>query len=109
MAMRKDKTFINRMVKTLAKLEAKYQVPEHKRKKRLFSRKQRIYPIVPKELASIYHALAAPEPEAVPVLEPFPRVWWNDVKFKPALPNEELCPVHFCSPDPPFYAEESPL
>ena len=36
------------MVKTLAKLEAKYQVPEHKRKKRLFSRKQRTNPIAPR-------------------------------------------------------------
>jgi len=107
LATRKDKTFINRMVKTLAKLEAKYQVPEHKRKKRLFSRKQRTNPIVPKELASIYHALAAPEPEAVAVLDPFPHVRWNDVKFKPALPNPEPCPVHSCSPDPAFYVEDS--
>ena len=37
----KDKAFINRMVKTLTKLESKYQVPEHKRKKRLFARKQK--------------------------------------------------------------------
>ena len=105
-AKRKDKTFINRMVKTLAKLEAKYQVPEHKRKKRLFSRKQRTNPIVPKELASIYHVLAAPEPEAVAVPDPFPHVRWSDVRFKPALPNPELCPVHSCSQDPEFYQEK---
>ena len=105
-AKRKDKTFINRMVKTLAKLEAKYQVPEHKRKKRLFSRKQRTNPIVPKELASIYHVLAAPEPEAVAVPDPFPHVRWSDVRFKPALPNPEQCPVHSCSPNPAFYVEE---
>ena len=105
-AKREEKTFINRMVKTLAKLEAKYQVPEHKRKKRLFSRKQRTNPIVPKELASIYHVLAAPEPEAVAVPDPFPHVRWSDVRFKPALPNPELCPVHSCSQDPEFYQEK---
>ena len=104
---RKDKSFINRMAMTLAKLEAKYQVPEHKRKKRLFSRKQRTNPIVPKELASIYHGLAAPEPDAVVVPDPFPQVRWNDVRFKPGLPNPEPCPVHSCSPDPAFYAEDS--
>ena len=58
----KDKTFINRMVKALTKLETKYLTPEHKRKKRLFRRKQKTCSIVPKELASIYHDLAAPEP-----------------------------------------------
>ena len=35
----KDHTFINRMVKALTKLETKYKTPEHKRKKRLFTRK----------------------------------------------------------------------
>ena len=44
---RKDKAFINRMMKTLAKLETKYQVPEHKRKKRLFARKQKRSSIIP--------------------------------------------------------------
>ena len=37
----KDQTFINRMVKALTKLETKYRTPEHRRKKRLFTRKQR--------------------------------------------------------------------
>ena len=59
---RKDETFINRMVKILAKLEAKYRIPEHKRKKRLFTRKSKPSSIVPKELASICHGLVAPEP-----------------------------------------------
>ena len=59
---RKDETFISRMVKTLAKLEAKYRVPEHKRKKRLFTRKSKPSSIVPEELASICHGLAAPGP-----------------------------------------------
>ena len=103
---RKDKSFINRMAKTLTKLEAKYQIPEHKRKKRLFSRKKRTNPIVPKELTSIYHVLAAPEPDAMTVPDPFPHVRWNDVRFKPALPVPESCPVNSCSKDPEFYQEK---
>ena len=104
---RKDKAFINRMVQTLAKLETKYQVPEHKRKKRLFARKQKRSSIIPRELASIYHGLAAPEPDAVTAPDPFPHVRWFDVKFKPALPAPERCPVYSCSPDPAFYVEKS--
>ena len=102
----KDQTFINRMVKALTKLETKYRTPEHRRKKRLFTRKQRTCSIVPKELVSIYNDLAAPEPEAVAVPEPFPHVRWSEVRFKPALPNPELCPVFSCSQDPGFYQEK---
>ena len=110
-AKRKDETFINRMVKTLAKLEVKYQIPEHKRKKRLFTRKQKTSPIVPREFASIYRDIAAPEPEAVTVTvpEPYPRVWWSDVRFKPALPNPQHCVVHSCSQNPEFYKDEEDL
>ena len=102
---RKDKIFISRMVKALTKLEIKYATLEHKRKKRLFTRKPKPNPIVPRELASIYHTLAAPEPEAVAVPEPFPHVRWNDVTLKPALPNPELFAVHSCSQDPDFYQD----
>ena len=101
----KDKTFITGMMKTLTKLELKYQTPEHKRKKRLFTRRQKTSCIVPKEFTSIYHALAAPEPEVVSVPEPFPHVKWNDIRFKPALPDPEPCPVQSCSPDPVFYVD----
>ena len=74
----KDQTFINRMVKALTKLETKYKTPEHKRKKRLFTRKQRTCPIVPKEFSSIFHVLAAPERDvSVIVPEPYPDVNWN--------------------------------
>ena len=105
----KDQTFINRMVKALTKLETKYKTPEHKRKKRLFTRKQRTCPIVPNEFSSIFHVLAAPEPEPITVSEPFPHVRWNEVRFKPSLPNPEPCSVYSCSQDPDFYrdAEES--
>ena len=34
----KDQAFITRMVKSLTKLEEKYRTPEHKRKRRLFTR-----------------------------------------------------------------------
>ena len=105
----KDQTFITRMVKTLSKLETKYQTPEHKRKKRLFVRKQKTSPIVPKEFATIYNVLAAREPDTVSVPDPFPQVRWNDVRFKPALPNPEPCPVHSCSPDPEFYVDRDNL
>ena len=104
---RKDKTFIKRMVMTLAKLETKYLTPEHKRKKRLFTRKEKTSPIVPKEFDTIYHVLAAPEPDAVTAPDPFPHVRWFDVKFKPALPAPERCLVYSCSPDPAFYVEKS--
>jgi len=105
----KDKTFISRMVKTLTKLETKYQTPEHKRKKRLFVRKQKTSSIVPKELATIYNVLAACEPDTVSIPDPFPQVRWNDVRFKPALPNLVPCPVHSCSPDPEFYVDRDNL
>ena len=102
----KDKTFISKMMKTLNKLEAKYMTPEHKRKTRLFTRKQRNSSLVPKEFASIYYTLAAPEPKVVPVPDPFPHVRWSDVRFKPALPTPESCPVYSCSQDPSFYMEK---
>jgi len=102
----KDRNFISRMVRTLTKLETKYQVPKHKRKRRLFTRKQRSSPVVPRELASIYYVLAAPEPEAAFVPYPFPDVRWDGVRFKPALPASESCPVYSCHQDPGFYQEK---
>ena len=67
---------------------------------------QKTSPIIPREFATIYNALAAPEPDSVSVPDPCPHVRWNEVRFKPALPNPELCPVHSCSQDPSFYQEE---
>ena len=104
---RKDRNFITRMTKTLVKLEAKYQTPEHKRKRRLFTRRQRTSSIVPKEFSSIFHVLGAPQPAEVTVPDPYPHVRWTDVKFKPALPNPEQCPIHSCSPDPEFYLDRN--
>ena len=103
----KEKNFILKMLKTLTKLEKKYLTPEHKRKKRLFTRKEKTSPIVPKEFDSIYHVLSAPEPDSVTVADPVPHVRWNNVRFKPALPNPEACPVHSCSPDPVFYVDRN--
>ena len=39
------------------------------------------------------------------VADPYPQVKWNDVRFKPVLPNPELCAVHSCSQDPEFYKD----
>ena len=85
------------------KKEAKYKIPEHKRKKR----KENTSPIVPKEFDTIYHVLAAPKPDAMTAPDPFPYVRWFDVRSKPALPAPERCPVYSCSPDPAFYVEKS--
>ena len=60
---------------------------------------------VPKKFDSIYHVLADPETDALAVPDPFPHVRWYDVRFKPALPNPEQCPIHSCSPDPEFYVD----
>jgi len=102
----KDKNFIFKMMKTLTKLETKYLTPEHKRMTRLFTRKQRSSSIVPKEFGSMYHALSVPEPEVVAAPDPFPHVRWSDVRFKPALPAPESCPVYSCYQDPGFYQEK---
>ena len=104
---KKDKTFISRMIKTVAKLEIKYATPEHKRKKRLFTRKRKTCSIVPKEFASIYNDLAAPEPETgtIPDLNP-PQVDWSKVRFKPSLPNPMECTVYSCSQNPKTYEDD---
>ena len=100
-----DKTFISRMMKTLNKLESKYSIPEHRRKARIFTRKKKESSIVPKEFSTIFYVLAAPEPD-VNVLEPYPQVKWNDVRFKPVLPNPEHFAVQSCSQDPNFYQDQ---
>ena len=74
----KTQTFINRMAKAITKLETKYKTPEHKRKKRLYTRKQKMSPIIPKEFSTIFNVLAASEPDAVTVPDPFPYVRWKD-------------------------------
>ena len=96
MQKRKDKAFISRMVKTLTKLETKQLTPRHNRKRRLFTSKQKSSPLIPKELASNYHVLLAPEPVVFTVPEPLPHIRWNDVRIEPALPNQS-CSVHSCS------------
>ena len=59
----KDITYISRTVRTQAKLESKYLTTRHKKKRLLLTRNQKTGPRIPKELASIYNVLAAPEPE----------------------------------------------
>ena len=103
---KKDKAFVNRMLKVLSELEAKYLTPQHRRKKRFFARKKRTSHIVPREFSTIYHNFAAPQPDRVPVQEPYPHVNWNMVKFKPVLPNPEPCSIYSCSQDPEFYLDK---
>ena len=86
-------------------MEVKYSIPEHRRKVRLFKRKKRESSIVPKEFSRIFNVLAAPEPD-VNVLEPYPQVNWNEVRFKPTLPNPEPFAVQSCSQDPDFYQDQ---
>ena len=105
---KKDKAYICRLVKSINKLEVKYSIPEHRRKARLFKRKKRESSIVPKEFSRIFNVLAAPEPD-VNVLEPYPQVKWNEVRFKPALPNPEHFAVQSCSQDPNFYQDQKDI
>ena len=58
----KDQTFINMMAKALTKLEIKYKTPKHKRKQRLFTRKQKMSPVISREFSTIFHVLAAQNP-----------------------------------------------
>ena len=94
MKKRKDKTFISRMVKALTKLETEYLTPRHITKRQLSTKKQENSPIVPDELASKSHVLAAPKPEELTVSEPIPLV-----RIEPVLPNQKSCRVHSCSQD----------
>ena len=80
---KKDQVFVSRMVKLLSKLEVKYSTPPHKRKRKFFARKKKQSHIIPREFSTIYHNLAAPEPDVVTIPEPYLQVHWNSVKFKP--------------------------
>ena len=105
--MQKDQAYITRLVRCLSKLEKKYSTPTHKRKPRLFKRKERTNTIVPKEFSSIFDHLAQPDPNDVKQIPGtiYPEVKWNLVKFKPVLPHPESCPLYSCSQDPSFYED----
>ena len=83
--IKKDLAFISRMTKTLTKLENKYSIPVENRKANMCTRKAKTSNIIPKECC-------APEP-VVTVPEPDPIVDWSNLRFKPALPNPEECPL----------------
>ena len=92
------------MSKVLAKLENKFPIPVEKRKPAKFTRKPRsIKHPIPKEFSSIFHFIAAPEPEPVTVPDQYPTVDWSAVRFKPALPNPEACPVNGVAQDSGMY------
>ena len=77
-----DKAFIARLVRSLNKLEPKYLIPEHERRKILFARKQKTSHIIPKEYSSILYILSDPDPLVVTVPNPYPHphVRWSDVR-----------------------------
>jgi hypothetical protein len=104
---KKDLAYISRMTKTLARLESKYSIPVEKRKAAMFIRKPRTKHIIPKEFSAIFHLLCAPEPDPIIVPDPYPTVDWSTVRFKPALPNPESCPVFSASQDPTVYQEKA--
>ena len=103
---RKKDPVITRLVSSLVKLERKYATPPHKRKARMFTRRPTQSSVIPMEFNSIYHDLAAPDPEPITVPEPYPIIAWDKVRFKPSLPNPVPCPVYGCSPDPVIYEGE---
>jgi hypothetical protein len=94
MNSKKDLAYISRMTKTLARLERKYSIPVEKRKAGVFIRKPRTKHIIPKEFSAIFHLLCAPEPEPITVPDPYPTVDWSTVRFRPALPDPDECPVY---------------
>jgi hypothetical protein len=73
----------------------------------MFIRKPRTKHIIPKEFSAIFHLLCAPEPDPIIVPDPYPTVDWSTVRFKPALPNPESCPVFSASQDPTVYQEKA--
>ena len=63
----KNLAWIAMMSKVLTKLEKKHSIPVENRKPAMFTRRPKINHIIPKEFSSIFHLLAAPEPEPVTV------------------------------------------
>ena len=89
------------MSKALSKLEKEYAIPLEKRKPRMLKRKIKTNHIIPKPFKTMFHLLAAPDPDPVP--DPYPTVDWSNLRFKPALPNPENCPVLSASSNPEVY------
>ena len=106
MDKRNKDPFITRLVNSLVKLERKYAIPPHKRKARMFTRRPTQSSVIPIEFNSIYHDLAAPDPEPVTVPEPYLTIAWQDVRFKPSLPDPKEFPILSASADPKFYQME---
>ena len=101
--------FVNRVTNSLVKLEKKYAIPPHKRKARMFTRRPTQSSVIPMEFNSIYHDLAAPDPEPVTVPEPYLTIAWQDVRFKPSLPSPKQFPILSASADPKFYQTDMEL
>ena len=100
----KEMAWINMMSKVLSKLEKKFAIPLDKRKPRMFKRKIKTNHIIPKPFKTMFHLLAAPEPDPIFVPEPYPKLGWSAVRFKPALPSPEACPMYGVSQDSEVYS-----
>ena len=105
----KELAWITKMSQVLTKLEKKFSIPLEKRKPRMFRRKTKINHIIPKPFRTLFHLLAAPEPDPITVPEPYPVVDWANVRLKPALPNPEAFPVLSASKEPEFYQMQKGL
>ena len=92
------------MSKVLSKLEKKFAIPLDKRKPRMFKRKIKTNHSIPKPFKTMFHLLAAPEPDPIFVPEPYPKLGWSAVRFKPALPSPEACPMYGVSQDSEVYS-----
>ena len=73
----------------------------------MFTRKPKTRDIIPKEFSAISHFLCAPKPEPVIILDPYPTVDWSTVRFRPALPDPDECPVYSVSKDQTVHQERA--
>jgi hypothetical protein len=105
--LNKELAWISKMSQALTKLEKKFAIPIEKRKPGMFKRKTKTNHIIPKPFRTMFHLLAAPEPDPVTLPDPYPTVDWYSLRFKPALPNPEDCPVYSASKDPDDYQMKS--
>ena len=101
--LNKELAWISKMSQALTKLEKKFAIPIEKRKPGMFKRKTKTNHIIPKPFRTMFHLLAAPEPDPVTLPDPYPTVDWSSLRFKPAIPNPEDCPVYSASKDPDDY------
>ena len=104
---KKDIKFVKRMSEVLSRLERKYAVPPERRKPSRYRRKVQLSSVIPKEFEELYKNLAVPLQDPVIPPEPYPKVDWSQVRFKPSLPKPDVCTIYGVHKDPEFYAEKA--